>query len=84
MILQVYSVYDAKAEAFMTPFYMQAKGQAIRAFTDTVNDDSHAFSKHPQDYTLFEIGSWDDSNGSLISLDTPVSLGLGIEFKDSK
>lgn len=33
MKLNVYSVFDAKVEAFLQPFFMPARGAAIRAFT---------------------------------------------------
>lgn len=39
MKLKMFAVYDQKAEAYMNPFVMQTKGQAIRAWSDTVNSD---------------------------------------------
>ena len=65
MIMNVYSIYDKAVQAYMRPFFMPADGAAQRAFTDLVEDKSHEMSKHPEDYSLFRIGSFDDSNGSL-------------------
>lgn len=84
MILQVYSVFDSKVEAFMQPFFMASRGSAIRAFSDNVNDKSSMLSKHPGDFTLFEIAKWDDSNAKFEILPTPVSCGLAIEFISDK
>lgn len=56
MIQKIFAVYDSKVEAFMQPFFMPAKGAAIRAFTDLVNSKDHSFSKYAEDYTLFELG----------------------------
>lgn len=81
MILNVYSVYDSAAECYMQPFFLQSKGQAIRSFTDAVNDPSHGFSKYPDDYTLFELGSYDDSKGTFMLLSAPKSIGVAVEFK---
>lgn len=81
MILQVFSVFDSMVGAYLPPFYMQSKGGALRAFTDSVNDFDHQFNKHPHDFCLFELGSFDDSNCSFELLNCPVSLGLAIEFK---
>lgn len=80
MILKVYSVFDSKMEAYMQPFFMQARGQAIRAFVDTATDDSTTIGKHPSDYTLFEIGSFDDQTCKFDLSVTPVSLGVALEF----
>ena len=80
MIMQIFSVYDSKAEAFMQPFFMTSKGQAVRAFTDLVRDDSSSLNKHPEDYALFHIGQFDDSDASISMLAAPQSLGLAIEY----
>lgn len=80
MVLKVFSVYDAKAEAFMPPFMYSTKGQAIRVFADSINDSNCVLSKHPEDYTLFEIATFDEELGVYVSLDVKVSLGLALEF----
>lgn len=79
MLIKMFTVYDSKAEAYMQPFFMQSVGAALRAFSDTVNDPSHAFSKHPEDYILFELGTYDDATAS-IQQNAPRSLGVAIEF----
>lgn len=62
----IFSVYDQKAEAFITPFFMQNVKVAVRAFSQSVNDSSHMFHMHPDDYQLFLIGEWDDENANFI------------------
>lgn len=81
MIQKIYTVYDSKLEAYMQPFFMQSKGQAVRAFTDSVNDQTTQFNKHPEDFTLFELGEYDDSTGKFTNLHTPNSLGVALEYK---
>lgn len=81
MVSKVYTVYDSKVEAYMQPFLMQTKGQAIRAFSDSVNDESTQFFKHPEDFTLFEIGEYDDASGVYKMHDARISLGVAIEFR---
>lgn len=79
MILQVFCVYDCKAEAYMQPFFFQGRGQAIRAFTDLANDKSTSVGSHPADYTLFQIGDFNDSSAELGSI-THNNLGNALEF----
>ncbi|QXP07926.1 MAG: nonstructural protein [Arizlama microvirus] len=80
MKLKLFTCYDSKLEAYMQPFFMTTRGQALRAFTDTVNDPSSIFAKHPEDYTLFEIGEYDDQTGDISMNQAKVSLGIAIEF----
>jgi len=78
--LKVFSVYDSKAEAFLTPFFSGTTATALRSFEAACNDPQHDFLKYGADYTLFEIGSWDSSKGVLIPLQALVSLGLANQF----
>lgn len=78
--LLAFSIFDSKVEAYLPPFYLQSKGEAIRAFTDASNDTQHRIGKHPSDYTLFELGEWDEKTAQFIPHATPMSLGVAIEF----
>lgn len=81
MILKMFTVKDIKADAYLPPFFVQTKGLALRSFIDLANDPSHNFGKYPEDYCLFEIGAYDDSNASFDALTPIVSLGLALDFK---
>ena len=83
MSVMMFTVYDSKAEAYLPPFNMASKGEAIRAFADCVNDNKHSFSRHPADFTLFLLGSFDEASASITALSTPQSLGVAIEYKDN-
>jgi len=80
MITKIFTVYDSKAEAYLQPFFMPNRGQAIRAFQDTVNDPKTQFHKHPSDFSLFEIGTYDDLSGAITMHDAKVNLGTAVEF----
>ena len=73
-MMKCFTVYDSKAEAFLQPFFMQSKGAAIRGFTELVNDKNHSFGKYPGDYTLFELGSFDEQTGKFVPLVSLESL----------
>lgn len=81
MKLKVFTVYDSKIEAYMQPFYMQSKGQAIRAWSDTIQDEKTQFNKHPEDFTLFEIADYDEKSGKFENYLAPISLGTALELK---
>lgn len=65
MRMFVYAIYDTAAGAYMRPFFMSTDGQAMRMFTDIAQDASSEIGKHPEDYSLFRIGQYDDNKGEL-------------------
>lgn len=83
MKYKVFTVHDSKAEAYLKPFLMRTKGEAIRAMQELANDQKHDFAKYSEDYTLFEIGTYDDETGTYEMLKSKLSLGNGIEFKNT-
>ena len=80
MKLEVFAVFDDKIKAYMRPFFVRSKGEAIRTWVDSVNDSQSPFSKHPEDYVLFHIGEYDESTGSFENLPAPSSCGVAKEF----
>lgn len=81
MISKIFVIYDSKAEAYLQPFFMKSKGEAIRAISDLVDDPQHNFCKYAADFTLFEVGSFDDSNAVFSMHEAKQSIGCLIEFK---
>lgn len=59
------AVYDKATEAYMRPWMAQSDGQAVRLFEDEMNREDSEVGKHPEDYSLFRIGSFNDNNGAL-------------------
>lgn len=82
MLLKCFSVYDEKACAYLPPFYLPNEALALRAFGDMVEDSNHAFSRHPADYTLYFLGSWDDED-AMLDQDKQV-VATGLEVKASR
>lgn len=79
MIYKVFSVYDSKIGSYLSPFVVRSKGEAIRAITNELENSNSNLSKHPGDFTLFEIGDYDDEHGTLVPI-APASVGVLVEF----
>lgn len=79
MIMKAFAIYDTKSLAFGMPFFMQSAGAAVRAFGDLAGDPQSSISKHPSDYVLYEIGSFDDSTASFVGTN-PHSLGFASDY----
>ncbi|AXH75720.1 MAG: nonstructural protein [Microviridae sp.] len=78
----IFSVYDTKAKTFCTPFFSQNKNTALRDFKHACNDTGSHLFKSPEDYTLFELGSFDDESACFFIEPQPINIGLAIQFKE--
>lgn len=80
MKVKMFSVYDRKIESYMSPFYEHHAGSALRSFEGAVTDPKSTFNKHPDDFVLYEVGTWDDSTGKAEMLEHPNNLGAARLF----
>jgi hypothetical protein len=80
MIYKMFSVHDVKSEVYSTPYCFKATGEAVRWFSDSSNDEKSTLNKHPEDFTLFELGEYDDSSCNYTPLPTPVPLGKALDY----
>lgn len=80
MKLKVCSIFDSGVEAYMPPFYVMHKTDAIRKFTDWVKEPNSNMSKYPAAYTLFELGEFDQATGLFNFHTSHIPLGVATEF----
>lgn len=80
MELRIYAVHDAAVAAYLTPFFCRTAAEAIRSFEAAVNAPDTRFNQAPADYTLFEIGTYEDNSGILTPHKTHQPLGKAIDF----
>ena len=66
MIYQVFAVKDSKAAAFALPFFLPRMEVALRSFRDAVRNPEHDMHRHPEDYSLWCIGEFDDNTGAMM------------------
>lgn len=71
MTLHAFCIYDRKGTLFHAPFFAVSAGAAVRSFSDLVNDPNTTVGRHPSDYVLYRVGSFDDQSGSLSRTDLP-------------
>lgn len=80
MQMSMFAVHDSKAAAFLTPFFSPTRATAIRAFRSACLDSNHDFHRYAADYTLFELGEFDDQDGVISTHESPQSIGLALVF----
>jgi len=80
----VMSVFDSKARAFLTPFFVSHVDVGIRCFAQAAGRADTQVGSAPEDFTLWQLGHWDDDNG-MFTLVTPyVNLGTAAYFKAAR
>ena len=79
MKIMLFSVFDDKLGEFNTPMAFQSRGLASRSFLDELKreDPSNMLNKHPEDFTLYHVGSFDSQNGSFESPSVPECILRG-------
>lgn len=71
--LMICVVFDKAVECYMQPIFVRHVGEAIRGFTDEVNSKDSPMNRHPSDYVLYLIGTYDAASG-WITPEQPTSL----------
>lgn len=79
MLFKMMSIFDAAVGTYSPPFCVRAVGQAIRDFTKEAKTEGSRICQAPNDYSLFELGEFDDEHGSFIPLVAPRRIVSGHE-----
>lgn len=82
----MFGIRDAKADCFIgNPIFVRARGQAVRAFADQVNESSTDWGKYPADFSLFELGEFDEVTGKVMPrAEGILDLGNGLAYLTTK
>lgn len=80
MTLFVFSILDNKSHLYSPPFYCRHTGEALRNFTELVNDERSSVSKYPSDYQLVQVATFNDEDGHFDPI-KHVHLGTADQYK---
>lgn len=79
--LRMFSLFDTKAQAYAPPFCAPRYELAVRSLIQALDAGGDSqLSKFPEDFVLFEIGSFDDVTGVVEAL-PPVNHGPVSQWK---
>lgn len=68
MKTNAYSLFDSKTLVYSAPFFTVTDGAAVRMLTDLVGDPNSGPGRHPRDYVLYMIGTYDDAKGTMLPM----------------
>lgn len=74
----IISVYDKKTAIFERPFTVRHIGEAIREWDVVRKDPQTKFGKNPEDFSLHQIGYYDDSKGQFENITPHTHLADGV------
>ncbi len=61
----LFSIYDTKASTFSPPFSFPTVAEATRYLLTLIGAEGSPLHKHASDFTLYEIGTFDDQLGAV-------------------
>ena len=76
----VFLIYDAKSESWSKPIFSRNRATCQREMRDVLTQGNTQYSMHPEDYTLFEVGTWSEFESSIKYYQAPEALGLLLQY----
>lgn len=73
MLHIVLSIRDIKTDTYFQPQFVKSLGGFIRQLADEINSPQQpnsladTMSKHPEDFEVYRLGTWEDQDGAWTS-----------------
>lgn len=65
MIQKLFTIYDNKARCYQSIFMAPTLPAGMRMFADAISDPNSSLARHPADFTLVEVGTFDERLGNV-------------------
>lgn len=80
-MLKLFAIKDAKSEAYGPIITYKTQGLFLREISEAIAQGQTVWAKHPQDFTLYELGEYDADTGDVHMYEEKKALGLVADFK---
>ena len=77
MIYGVYSIYDQAAKVFTAPTVDITSASAVRNFRQALANSGSVMNFKPEDFALYQVGTFDVETGYLDCIVPPARLDVG-------
>ncbi len=84
MILKMFTIYDRKSCIHQPPAYCHNAGHAMRVFMGLFRKAGTVYNEFPEDFQVFEVGTFDDQSAELVKLERPHMICAGPELVEKK
>ncbi len=79
MLMLMYVVRDSASGVYDRPMVARSEGEMLRGFADIANDKNHPVGKHPEHYSLWNVGTYQDNTG-MVEGQEPIHVVNGIDL----
>lgn len=76
----VFSMYDKKTKVFSDPHCYRTIEEARRSFGQAAQDEKTLINKHPDDFELYFVGTFNEENGYYQPLEMRELVCSGSDF----
>lgn len=83
MLSKIYTIHDNAVKSYNNPFYMLTDAEAIRAFKSEATNPESKICNHPQDFSLYYIGTYDNASATVNQSDGIKLLCTATEIQQS-
>ena len=73
------AIRDRASKVYDRPVPTRSEPEAIRMLADIAKDESTMIGQHPDDFTMFHIGYYDDATGTITPEDAPAKVATASE-----
>lgn len=84
MMQKLYAIYDVKTQVFFPPMGFHNDAHACREMRAWYAKPGSMVSQYPEDFDLYEVGTWDDSTALLVALVPSVLVAKGSALAPAK
>jgi len=77
-----YTIKDLKADYYHQPNLLRNKGEVLRAVGDAINSNKGELVSNLEDYSLFEIGEFDELTGTITAFESKLHICDLIDLKN--
>ena len=77
MIYGVYAIYDSAAHVFTAPTIDISEASAVRSFQQAIANSGSVMNFKPDDFSLYQVGTFDVETGELEPFNPPSRLIVG-------
>lgn len=84
MIYGVYSIFDSAAGVFTAPTIDINDASAVRAFQQALSNSGSLMNFKPEDFALYQVGTFDVESGTLEPMVPPSRLFVGSDGNNQK
>lgn len=64
--MNIYGIHDSAIQSFVgAPFFQRTNAAALRMVRDTMQQEQSMFAQHPDDFVLYQLGTYNEETGEI-------------------